>query len=241
MSDLDDPDVPDDDLLAAEYALGVLDGAARGQVERRMRRDEPMARAVAEWEGRLAPMLASIEPVAPPAGLWNLVETDLLRIARVRSSLAAGEAAPPPRGRQVAGFWQWLGLGSVGLLAASLAALVVALQPLPQAEPLAALLAGENGPPLYTAVVYPGARSATLVPVSVSSDAEHSHELWLIEADKDPRSLGVIAAGGPLRIEIPPELLASGGILAISLEPVGGSPTGKPTGPVVAKGELQAI
>ena len=47
-----------------------------------------------------------------------------------------------------------------------------------------------------------------------------------------------------VRIELSPAIqqkLAQGAVLAISLEPKGGSPTGKPTGPVVASGDLKSI
>lgn len=230
-----------DDILAAEYALGVLDGAARTRTERRIRTDAVFAAKVADWEARLSPMVAAVPSVAPDAALWAGIEADLNRIARVRRPHPVAEP-PLQRGRMVPAFWRWFGLGSFGLLTASLAALLVVTQPRPGLAPLTASLAGESGPPLYTAVVYPGSHSATLVPVSVgAADPAHSHELWLIEPEKAPLSLGVLQANGPLRIEISPELLATGGILAISLEPAGGSPTGQPTGPVVAKGELQAI
>jgi anti-sigma-K factor RskA len=69
-------------------------------------------------------------------------------------------------------------------------------------------------------------------------------ELWLIPADGVPRSLGVIGLGGTQRVTLAPtllELVADGAVLAVSLEPVGGSPTGAPTGPVIATGRLTAI
>ena len=239
MSDF--TDLPDDDVLAAEFALGVLEGAERIKLERRRRHDADFARAVDEWENRLGPMLAAVAPVPAPARLWSAIDADLGRILRVQTVLAPRAEARARRGRRVSGLWQWFGLGSFGLATASLAALIVMSQPLPPSEPMTASLAGESGPPLYTAVVYPGSASATLVPISVSADPEHAHELWLIEPDQAPLSLGVLAQQGTLRIEIPPAMLAKGGVLAISLEPLGGSPTGQPTGPVVAKGQLQAI
>jgi len=36
-------------------------------------------------------------------------------------------------------------------------------------------------------------------------------------------------------------LFSAGGTLAISLEPAGGSPTGAPTGPVIATGKLSLL
>lgn len=35
--------------------------------------------------------------------------------------------------------------------------------------------------------------------------------------------------------------IARGAVLAISLEPPGGSPTGAPTGPVIAAGEVRTL
>lgn len=57
MSDtFDHNSLPEDELLAAEYALGVLEGANRATAEQRMARERGFARRVAEWEQRLAPL-----------------------------------------------------------------------------------------------------------------------------------------------------------------------------------------
>jgi anti-sigma-K factor RskA len=80
--------------------------------------------------------------------------------------------------------------------------------------------------------------------VSGDRGAGHDFELWAIEGQAKPVSLGVIPAGKTIRVRISPEigkLLANGGTLAISLEAPGGSPTGQPTGPVVAVGGLNQI
>jgi anti-sigma-K factor RskA len=69
-------------------------------------------------------------------------------------------------------------------------------------------------------------------------------ELWMIVGENAPVSMGVIPDGATAHIEIGPDamaMLASGAVLAVSLEPAGGSPTGQPTGPVVAAGDLKSI
>jgi anti-sigma-K factor RskA len=56
-----------------------------------------------------------------------------------------------------------------------------------------------------------------------------------------PRPLGLIAKGA-LSVDLGPlaaRALASG-VLAVSLEPAGGSPTGSPTGPVLYQGRILA-
>ena len=65
-------------------------------------------------------------------------------------------------------------------------------------------------------------------------------ELWLIPSgpDQRPHSLGLIQPGQPIRLTIPPDLagrVTPDATLAVSLEPPGGSPTGQPTGPVIAQ------
>ena len=68
MSDtFDHSGLPEDELLAAEYALGVLDGIDRATAEQRVARDRGFARQVAAWEQRLAPWAAEIPEVASAA------------------------------------------------------------------------------------------------------------------------------------------------------------------------------
>jgi len=72
----------------------------------------------------------------------------------------------------------------------------------------------------------------------------HDHQLWIIPAGGSPVSLGIVRAGAPVRIQVPaavaPHFRARSAV-ALSVEPAGGSPTGQPTGPVVAAGELVII
>ncbi len=66
----------------------------------------------------------------------------------------------------------------------------------------------------------------------------------MIPAGQSPRSLGVIAAGTPGWTRAPTKAapaLAAGATLAISVEPIGGSPTGAPTGPVILTGKISTV
>ena len=65
MSEITDHNaLPEDELLAAEYALGVLGASERAQIERRIAREHAFAGLVAAWEARLAPWAAEIAEVA---------------------------------------------------------------------------------------------------------------------------------------------------------------------------------
>jgi anti-sigma-K factor RskA len=77
-------------------------------------------------------------------------------------------------------------------------------------------------------------------PTMVAS-TNQSYELWVIPAaGGDPVSLGILGAlDAHLSIaESERERLRAGATLAISVEPTGGSSTGKPTGPIIASGRI---
>jgi len=83
-----------------------------------------------------------------------------------------------------------------------------------------------------------------VVPAAFAADATRVPELWLIPADGKPRPLGILRADRAVTITIPPALVphaTSNAVLAVSLEPQGGSPTGQPTGPVIATGKLTLL
>jgi anti-sigma-K factor RskA len=64
--------------------------------------------------------------------------------------------------------------------------------------------------------------------------------LWLIPADGTPHSIGVMPEK-TMRVTVDEKMadqFDTGVTLAVSLEPAGGSPTGLPTGPVLASGKL---
>ena len=239
---------------AAEYVLGVLDGAERRAAERLIERDPAFAHAVDDWNARLEPLYEAIEPVAPPAGVWPRIVEDLARMRRLER---AGASSAKPTGRRVAGIWQWIGLSGMGLAAASLAGLIVVAgnltdltdmagpQPDVRDTILAGTLADDNGQPLFTVVFYheDDHDVATLIPVSRHDDGGRVPELWLVPPDgAAPRSLGLLHASQPILLDIADRAAGTpDASLAVSLEPPGGSPTGLPTGPVVAHGALGTL
>lgn len=232
----------DDADLAAEYVLGVLDGSTRRSVERRAAKDPAFAAEIDAWAERLGPLAAAVPPVEPLVGVWPRIAADLDRITR-RPAERSG-----PKGRRVSAIWQWLGIGAMGLAAASLAALIfVAGQdlaaPVATDGTLTATLASDTGTPLVTVVIDMNTATATLIPVAGATEPGRVPELWLLPAGGGaPQSLGLISMERPLRVVLKGgELDAPETALAVSMEPEGGSPTGLPTGPVVASGALHSI
>ena len=110
-------------------------------------------------------------------------------------------------------------------------------------ERIVAMLAAQDAKPVLLVSADRAGRFLTVKALgTIALPADRSLELWALPEGQDPRSLGLVPAVGVARIP----LGASAGVtlqsvpaLAISLEPAGGSPTGKPTGPVLYTGALQ--
>ncbi len=221
----------DDDIaLAGEFVLGGLTAKDRLAVQKRQLRDPEFAAAIADWENRFAPLADDVRSQTPPARVWAKIE-----------QAAFADAATPGLWNAVS-LWRWLSAGFAAAAAASLVALAVLSPPAP--APLVASLQATGAAPAFLASLDPASGQLVIRAATAPADRERVRELWLIPGDGVPRSLGVMAARGATRIEIPASLLAIAAAdtaLAISLEPAGGSPTGKPTGPVIALGKLQQI
>jgi len=207
----------ENELLAAEYVLGVLDAADRARVQNMAKTSPAFAQRIAAWEARLAPLADDIAPVPAP-NLLPQIEGRLF-----------GAAPPKPR-------W-WGGLLGMGLTAAaSVALLAVFLQiaPLiftPDVQVQTTTLAAQDSELTYMVQRLDGqiilTRTAGPAPAT-----GRSYELWVIDGDAPPVSLGLIDA----ILAIPEPQAAAGYVLAITDEPQGGGPNGVATGAVLALG-----
>jgi anti-sigma-K factor RskA len=242
------PDAPDFADTAAEYVLGVLDARARRAAQERLPRDPAFAREVAEWEARLAPLIDDIVPVPVPYALWPRIRAAAGIGPAIDSAAPADPLARPrPSLWHSAPFWRWLSAGSLAAAAASLFALFFLPQvtpPAPRATAWVAKMVQDDGKALFLATV--DLRQGTLVvqPTAVEIPQGRVPELWLIPPGDRPHSLGVLDPNRANAIVVPKELLAAFGpraVVAVTVEPPGGGPGGKPSGPIIAKGEISLL
>ena len=210
------PKEEDDDLLAAEYVLGTLDLGERAGAEARLRSDGRFAARVAAWEQRLSGLNEDFAP-APLPGLMPKIEARLFPKAAKRSWFAD--------------FRLWGGVAAAAL------ALVVYLAVTPPKPEFTATLVADASGLQFAAVITRDHLTITRIKGDVP-DATHSHELWIIVGTSPPVSLGVIPGNGET-ISLPGA--TAGAVLAVTLEQPGGSPTGKPQGPIVAAGPLVKV
>jgi len=100
------------------------------------------------------------------------------------------------------------------------------------------VLHATKGSDTLVAGLSPDRQQLTIQPLEkVSLTSDQSLELWALKKDGPPASLGVIAADKLTAINkrtLPKDTKG----LAVTLEPLGGSPTGAPTGAIVFVGEL---
>ncbi|WP_052214615.1 anti-sigma factor domain-containing protein [Belnapia sp. F-4-1] len=222
-------DPQDRDILAAEYVLGTLDARAVAEVEAALPGDTGLRAAIREWEVRLAPLLALAAPESPPPDLWDRIEAALP---------GAPRPAPVPRRRWLDPWRGWaIGASAV---AAGLAALLVT-RPVPEPPRLMTVLLTQRDQPAWVVEANAAGqlRLASLNPRRLEEG--RAMQLWgLPPGATAPTSLGLIPPEGQLTVSTGGLRPEPGMLIEISLEPPGGSPTGRPTGPILFIGRLTA-
>jgi anti-sigma-K factor RskA len=238
-----EPALPE--VTAGELVLGLLEGEERTAALRRLAREPAFARAVEDWRRWFGAWFAEWPSVTPPAAAQARLEAAL-------DALRGGLLAATGQDNDRAGRgWRTLAIAA-SLAACLLLALSTALllRPAPPAPPapraipapaplLAAITPSGAGKPLPAA--YDSVRGEVLITGRIAVPRGRDAQLWAIGGDGKPQPLGLLPGGGPTRVAVAAArraVLVAGTTLAISIEPVGGSPTGQPTGPVVATGEL---
>ncbi len=241
-------DLSELDAIAADFVLGQLDPAERQAISARLLREPDLARAVAGWERRLAPLNALTPSVAPPSHIFPAIEARItaLGAGAIGASASAGGLDAPAGGARIIDLtsrlrrWR-LAAGFTGALAASLA-VFTAVREVRQPENFVAVLQKDAQSPAFILTVDLKAQSFTVRSVAAEAQPDNSYELWLVsDRFAAPRSLGVVGQG---KFDTRRSLagyapdLVSEATFAVSVEPKGGSPSGVPTGPVVYAGKL---
>lgn len=235
-----------EDMTAAEYALGVLDAGERAAAEARAVRDLSFAGEIQAWQARLGALWVHVSPVQPSAGVWPRIEAGLPRNRAGAEDWSGDDANAGP------GFWRVWAIAATGVAAAALLTLVIrpprTIMPAPvqtaaavTGHVLVANVSAVTGGQQVLTFAYDPVRGEMIVAPAkgLAVPQGRAAELWLIPADGSPRSLGLIdlAKGrtGPMS-KAYRALVAEKGLIAVTFEQPGGSPTGKPSAAPVAAG-----
>lgn len=248
----------DDPLIAAEWALGLLEGeellAARGKYAT----DPDFAWRKEWWDNWLAPMTDAMPGAEPSEHVWDEI---LARVAPQHSE-AGSTTSDAPASNVIAletrvRRWQW----TAGLSSAAAALALVWIAFVPGGTPVDATAQIAAAPPLPSPLVatvpigetglrldvtyIPESEKMLVAAIGLTRDGVHDHELWLVPAGGGtPESLGVVAPGEVHSMVLPQALasmLSDGASLVLTREPIGGKPADKDAGPVVAKGAFTRV
>jgi anti-sigma-K factor RskA len=229
--------MPDDsdDMLAAEYVLGVLPDAQRTAASARMRDDAAFARLVNEWAARLSPLDEAYGETFAPASVKRALDERLF----------ASSAVKTPGLWENLGLWRVLAFGAMAIAAVAMIPNLRQPGPAIEVAPIVApMQAADSGEVRFVALYQPGSDEIRLSKVKADKGPDKDFELWLVDEGGAPQSLGVFADASELRVKLKPEIIAkidAGDAFAVSIEAKGGSTTGAPSADIIAVGASKAI
>lgn len=227
----------DDIALAGEYVLGLANPSDAARLERRMAGDPAFAEAVADWRRRFEGLDTTAPAVTPSPDLW----------ARIEATRLGQETRPNVAMRPVSAWstlWNSLALWRPAGLAGALASLVLGIALLlriatgPETPQLVAVLSAPDGRAAAVVNAYANG-TVQLIPLDAIPVPEgRVLEVWTLQTrEQGPVSLARMDKARTIRLDLKGLSPAQvGHLFEITLEPPGGSPTGKPTGPVLMKG-----
>lgn len=228
---------PDEDAAVAEYVLGTLDEAERADFDARRPNDRALDAAILAWEQRLAPLFEAVPNTAPPP---HILPALIQRLFGQQGASAVTAMADYRGLKRSIRRWRSTAAACAAIAASLLAWIVLAPSARQDSRFVAVLQKDANSPAILLEVDV-AARSLTMRPVAAQEPPDKSYELWLIGPSGGvPRSLGVVAPTGTTRASLTnfdPGTI-KGATYAITLEPVGGSPTGAPSGSPILTGRL---
>lgn len=216
------------DALAVDFILGAMKGAARKRFQRLMMANPEVRQTVWRWEQHLNPLAESLPATMPDKAVWQRIQQ--------RLGWLAPTATPAPANSTK----YWLALAT----AASILLAVVMLRPiLYTAAPQEIAVIQTSDAKAWWLVSKAQNQLQVKATATVTDDAQHDYELWMLPANgQAPISLGLLPQQGERLLDWP---AAADGIaiaaLAVSLEPVGGSITGAPSGPVLFTAEIVTL
>lgn len=220
--------------LAGEYVLGTLDAAQRHEVEIRLVHDAELRTAVHAWEERLGALNAIPEEQPLPVDLWP----------RILRSIAPAVHTASRWHRLWNDLRLWRGLTTGGFATAALLSVLLIMRPAGDSPTYMVVLAPPHGQQPGYVIQAKMDKRITLTPLgSEQIPAQKSLQFWTKgDSWSAPASLGFVQPGqkGTFVLDhLPP--LQSNQLFEITLEPENGSPTGRPTGPILYIGRAVRV
>jgi anti-sigma-K factor RskA len=199
-------------------------------VAARRRREGDLDAAIGAWERRLSPLAEAVPPLEPPAGLFARIEA---RLAEAGGSGQIIELQQRVR--------RWRNLAAAASAVAACLLVVIGVRELvrPQApSSYVAVFQKDDVSPAFLLSVDLQTRTLSIRMVAAERQPGKSYQLWIATEQSGgvPRSLGLIEDNSDITRTVltayDPAVVQTA-TFGVSLEPAGGSPTGRPTGPAL--------
>ena len=226
-----------------DYVLGLLSPEEAASVERALHEDAALRLETLDLRERLLDLDVSAKPEDLPDDLWARIEAEIEGGAEAREADEAPvvdlgahrKAAAKP----VRGYWQGFATAAIAssLLFMALTGGFFALRSVPEPVVIAVLLDSEANPGVIVEAF--GEDRVRILPlVDIPVPAGRALEVWTLpDPETGPVSLGLLPAAADASLggfDLPRPNAEQ--LYEITLEPETGSPTGRPTGPVLFKG-----
>jgi anti-sigma-K factor RskA len=230
---LDPRDVP---VIADQYVLGLLDAADMGEVEAEMERNGALAAAIAASRDRFLPLDLTVEPAAVDPRLWDAIAARLPDAPAVSSNLPPTVKPSAVNDNSRDG---WRATALAGMAASVILAAGLAWSLTRTAEPLViAVLLNDKGEVQAVVEDFGNENASVRLLADYEVPPDKTIQVWTLPSkEMGPTSLGLLQGSHSALLQAPalPEP-KDAQLYEITLEQAGGSPTGRPTGPILAKG-----
>jgi anti-sigma-K factor RskA len=220
------------DLLASNYVTGTLRGPARKRMKTLMREDAALQKRVRQWESKLQPLHQVTPEITPKKSTWA-------NIAK-----AINGAADPLMEKILKRlrFYKYL---SATAMTCALVIAVMAWAPMQQEKPaainyVAVMKDNQEQPSMVVTLTKEGRVLALDMLEKPTLETNQNLQLWAIsKQDGSVNSLGVIDVNKRIEKSLTkPQwgLIKDAEYLIVSVENLGGSVSGTPSGQVISKG-----
>jgi anti-sigma-K factor RskA len=221
-----------------EYVLGLLDGAENAAFERRLAADPELADAMERLQRQMHALDDTAGVAEGSHELWQRISAQL-----DRRSGSATSGRPQLRAANRNSWTRPLGVAASLLVALGIGyAAGTTINRAPQPLVVAVLLTEDGAQPGAIVEAYAD-DSIRLVPLELAQrPQDRTYQVWTLpDPETGPVSMGIFDDPATIRLAGPNlPLPENGQLYEITLEPAGGSPTGRPTGPILVKGFAKA-
>ncbi|WP_418136450.1 anti-sigma factor [Agrobacterium sp. El2ro-1b] len=225
----DRKDIP---AIADDYVLGLLEVSEAAAVETATERDGELRAAIAASRERFLPLDTSVAPAAVNSELWSNIESRLPPQAKSTANKSIRTANDNRKNG-----WRSIAVSAIAATLVLAAGLTFSLTR--TTEPLViAVLVNEAGEVQAVVEDFGNEKATVRMLADFAVPQDKTIQVWTLPSrEVGPVSLGLIEGVRSASLEGPAlPRPRNDQLYEITLEQAGGSPTGRPTGPILAKG-----